>query len=82
MSESNRLPRPRDANQLAKLITDIATGESEDRLVTEDGRDLAAVMMGRLGGLKGGRARAISLAPERRSEIAAKAARARWSKPQ
>ena len=75
-----RPKRPRDPNQLAKLIADIATGETDDRLVTDDGRDLAAVMMGRLGGLKGGRARAQLLSPERRSEIARKAAAARWSK--
>lgn len=72
--------RPRDPNQLAKLIADIATGDTEDRLVTDDGRDLAAVMMGRLGGLKGGRARAESLTPERRQEIAQRAAAARWGK--
>lgn len=80
MADSTRTPRPRDPNQLAKLITDIATGESSDRLMTDDGRDLAAVMMGRLGGLKGGRARADSLSSERRSEIARTAARSRWSK--
>lgn len=80
MSDSKRPSRPRDPNQLAKLMTDIATGQAEDRLITDDGRDLAAVMMGRLGGLKGGRARAETLSPERRSEIAAKAAQTRWSK--
>lgn len=80
MSDSKRLSRPRDPNQLAKLITEIATGEQTDRLITEDGRDLAAVMMGRLGGLKGGRARASLLSPERRTEIAKKAAAARWTK--
>lgn len=79
MSDSTRLSRPRDPNQLAKLIADIATGEQVDRLVTDDGRDLAAVMMGRLGGLKGGTARRDALSPERRSEIAKKAAAARWS---
>lgn len=47
-----------DPNQLAKLMADIATGHIDERLVTEDGRDLAAVMMGRWGGLKGGRASA------------------------
>lgn len=78
MSDSKRLSRPRDPNQLAKLITEIATGEQTDRLITDDGRDLAAVMMGRLGGLKGGRARADSLSAERRSEIARKAAAKRW----
>jgi hypothetical protein len=62
------------------LIAEIATGEQPDRLVTDDGRDLAAVMLGRLGGLKGGKARAASMSSERRSEIARKAAETRWSK--
>jgi len=79
MADSKRLPRPRDSNQLAKLIADIATGQAAD-LVTDDGRDLAAVMLGRRGGLKGGRARADALSPARRREIAQKAAAARWSK--
>lgn len=78
MTDSKRLLRPRDANELAKLIADIATGDTDDRLVMEDGRDLAAVMMGRLGGLKGGRARADALTPERRREIAQFAAGVRW----
>jgi hypothetical protein len=78
MSESKRIPRPRDPNQLAKLIADIAMGQTDNRLVLDDGRDLAAVMMGRLGGLKGGKARADALSPERRQEIARKAAIARW----
>ena len=78
MTDTKRLPRPRDPNQLAKLVADIATGEKEDRLVTEDGRDLAAVMLGRRGGLKGGRARADTLSPERRREIAKAAAMVRW----
>lgn len=51
-----------------------------DRVVTEDGRDLAAVLLGQLGGMKGGRARAAVLSSERRSEIAKKAAEARWGK--
>ncbi len=72
--------RPRDPNQLAKLIADIATGEAEDRIFTDDGRDLAAVIMGRLGGLKGGKARAEKLTSERRREIAVKAAQSRWKK--
>jgi hypothetical protein len=78
MSESKR-PRPRDPNQLAKLMMDIATGEKVDPLVTDDGRDLAAVLLGRKGGLKGGKARAKALSPERRAEIARAAAQARWS---
>jgi hypothetical protein len=45
----------------------------------DDGKDPAAVALGRKGGLKGGRARAEKLTPEQRSEIARKAAGARWS---
>lgn len=80
MSDSNHPRRPSDPNQLAKLVADIARGQTSDRLLTDDGRDLAAVMMGRLGGLKGGRARADSLSPEKRRAIARKAAQARWGK--
>ncbi len=69
--------RPRDPAQLAKLIVDIATGEVEDREPTpeEQGKDPAAVAMGR----KGGPARAASMTPERRSEVAKAAAAKRWS---
>lgn len=80
VSESKHSKRPRDPNQLAKLITDIATGKAEDRLRTDDGRDLAAVLLGRRGGLKGGRARANSLSADRRAEIARNAALARWER--
>jgi hypothetical protein len=80
MTDTPRTPRPRDANLLAKMITDIATGDIEDRPRTEDGRDLAAVLLGRRGGLKGGRARADSMLPEERRRIAKMAAEARWSK--
>lgn len=69
--------RPRDANQLAKVIADMATG-----LLPRD-RDLAKAHSpeterGRLGGLKGGRSRAEALSAEQRSEIARRAAAARW----
>lgn len=70
--------RPRDPNQLAKLIADIATGETTESPL-ENGKDPAAVALGRKGGLKGGKARAASLTPEKRQEIAKKAAKARWS---
>jgi hypothetical protein len=79
MTEAKRPSRPRDPNQLAKLIADIATGETPDRLVTDDGRDLAAVLLGRRGGLKGGKARAEKLTAERRVEIARAAALTRWA---
>jgi hypothetical protein len=71
--------RPRDTNQLAKLIVDLATGEI-DPPKTDEGKDAAAVSLGRRGGLKGGAARAKALTPEQRAEIAKKAAAARWKK--
>lgn len=67
--------RPRDTNQLAKFIVDMATGQIPP---TDDGKNPAAVALGRLGGLKGGPARAKSLTKHKRSEIAKKAAAARW----
>jgi hypothetical protein len=69
--------RPRDPNQLAKLIVDIATGEAEDA-VSESKRTKRR--KGRAGGLKGGKARARHLTPKERIEIAKIAARARWKK--
>ena len=69
--------RPKDTNQLAKNIVDIATGETPDTL-NQDEAKAAAAALGRLGGLKGGVARAKSLSAKRRSEIAKKAAAARW----
>ncbi len=74
--------RPRDLNQWAKRMVDIATGEASDREPTpeEQGKDPAAVALGRKGGLKGGKARADSMSPERRADIARQAAQKRWSK--
>ena len=75
--------RPRDPAQLAKFIVDIATGEVEDREPTpeEQGKDPAAVALGRKGGLKGGKARASKLTPSERTQAARKAAKARWRNP-
>lgn len=74
--------RPKDANQLAKLIVDIATGEAPEVDSGESReKDPAAVSLGRRGGLKGGKARADALSPQKRSEIAKRAARARWDNP-
>jgi hypothetical protein len=67
--------RPRDVNSLAKMLVDIATGEAPPEVSQ---KDPAAVALGRKGGLKGGKARAENLSSKRRSEIAKKAARARW----
>lgn len=67
---SKKSKRPRDANQLAKFIVDVAAGEENDE----------KIVRGRLGGIVGGPARAKTLSAERRSEIARKAAAARWGK--
>lgn len=78
MPERSRRPkRPRDVSQLAHAVVRAATvGEPE----LDDGKNPAAVALGRLGGKKGGAARAAKLSPERRKEIAQKAAAARWNK--
>lgn len=80
---AKRLKRPRDPVQLGKLIGDILTGQVEDRAPPppeDPAKDQAAVVLGRKGGLKGGRARADSLTPEQRSDISRKAAAKRWGK--
>ncbi|MFC2015019.1 hypothetical protein ACFLUP_03405 [Chloroflexota bacterium] len=59
--------------------TEIINQEEIDRAVAE-GKNPYAVMLGRLGGLKGGKARAEKLSPEQRIDIAKKAAQVRWSK--
>lgn len=64
--------RPRDVNQRAKSIVDIATGEDADEV--KDERDPAAVALGS----KGGKARAKSLSAKQRTAIAKKAAKKRW----
>lgn len=68
--------RPRDVNQLAKMVVDIASGE----VVDKEHKNAAAVALGRQGGLKGGKARWANLTPEQRSEAAQLAAQARWRK--
>jgi hypothetical protein len=71
--------RPRDLNALAAAIVGEATGE-EKLERQEPEKNPAAVELGRQGGLKGGPARAAKLSARRRSEIARKAAAARWGK--
>ena len=72
---TKRPSRPRDPNQLAKMIVDLATGA-----VTEEKPPplTPAQEFARSGGLKGGAARAGALSSERRTEIARKAAQKRW----
>jgi hypothetical protein len=88
-NHSSKPKRPRDANQLARAIVDLATGQepvgaapdpaSEPETPSESLRR-AAAELGRRGGLKGGKRRAAVLTPEQRAEIAKKAAAARWGK--
>ena len=67
-----------ELNLLAKSVVNDATAEKMLDKATQDGKNPAAVLLGRLGGLKGGKARARKLSAEKRKEIAQKAAKARW----
>ena len=67
----------KDPNELAAFIVETTTGEPVEPTT---GKNLAAVILGRLGGKKGGPARAKKLTAEQRSEIARKAANSRWGK--
>lgn len=69
--------RPRDPNQLGKLVVDLATGEAIEP-DPHAGKNPAAVELGRKGGLKGGKARAASMTPRQRSDAARRAAKQRW----
>ncbi|MFZ2632621.1 MAG: hypothetical protein WAX48_13645 [Desulfosalsimonadaceae bacterium] len=73
---------PIDLNKLAAFIADQATSEATPQEEEKPQKNQAAVELGRLGGLKGGKARANKLTPEQRKEIARKAAKARWNKKQ
>lgn len=72
--------RPRDPSQLAYNIVREATGEDEKFEPEKKEKNPHAVALGRLGGKKGGKARAEKLTPEERKAIARKAAAARWNK--
>lgn len=74
MAKKKKLPA--DTNKKAKSIVDIATGTQTEPV--KDEIKAAAAALGRKGGLIGGNARAKALSPKKRSEIAKKAAAARW----
>jgi hypothetical protein len=74
-----RSSKKKDINETAFSIVQQATGKSDPAQVPPE-KNPAAVSLGKLGGLKGGAARAIKLTPERRKEISRKAALARWGK--
>jgi hypothetical protein len=71
---AKRSKKPADLNRLAAAIVGEATDESPAEPESQQAR------AGRAGGAKGGRARADSLSPERRREIAKAAAEARWKR--
>jgi hypothetical protein len=81
MPKRSSIRKNADVNQVAKSIVDQITGNAPPVPTPETGeKNPAAVALGRLGGLKGGKARAASLSKKKRSEIAKKAAQARWAK--
>lgn len=75
---NRRRTRPRDVNQMAKLVFDIASGEAEDTI--SEGKRHPERVKGRAGGKKGGHSRAAVLTREQRADIARSAAEARWKK--
>ncbi len=79
MQDRSRKGR-KDVNQLAKSIVEQATDEEIVKKAVSEGKNAAAVLLGRQGGLKGGKAREKKLSAEKREEIAKKATQARRSK--
>lgn len=80
MPDRSRKKRPADLNRLAASIVADATAEDDEQDDPYEGKNPAAVELGRQGGLKGGPARAEKLTAEERSAIARKAAAARWGR--
>lgn len=76
MAQKKKLPK--DINKKAKSVVDMATNSIDNAGMTADGKNAAAVALGKKGGLKGGPARAAALTAKERSAIAKKAAAARW----
>lgn len=74
-----RSSKKEDVNETALRVVRIATGE-ESPPAPDPTKNPAAVALGRLGGKKGGKARAAKLSPEERKRIASAAARKRWSR--
>lgn len=72
-------PAAKDPQQIARSVLDDIVPDAEEK-PSESEKNPAAVALGRLGGLKGGKARAEKLSPEQRADIAKKAAAARWKK--
>lgn len=77
---AKKVKLPADLNKRAKSIVDLVTAITIQESPSQDELTLAASLLGKKGGSKGGKARAKKLSPKRRSEIAKKAAAARWGK--
>ena len=77
---AKRSSKPRDTNALAAAIVNQSTNPDDKGTDPYEGKNPHAVELGRMGGKKGGKARAEKLTAEERSEIARKAARARWDR--
>ena len=77
---TKRPKRPRDLNQWAKLMADLATGQVQEPASTPSTKDPLAVELGRRGGLKGGKARAAKMTKKQRIVSARKAAKSRWAR--
>jgi len=78
-NRSSKKPADKDTQQLARSVLDAIVPDADEK-PAEPEKNPAAVALGRLGGLKGGKARAAKLTPEQRAEIAKKAAATRWAK--
>ena len=82
MPKRSSKKKPTDINLIAAQIVEAATKPTEEEPTKkkQSEKNPAAVALGRLGGLKGGKARAEKLSPKKRKEIAKKAAQKRWGK--
>jgi len=76
---SSKPPKQKDTQQLARSILDAVVPDAEPKPAETPEKNPAAVALGRLGGLKGGKARAVKLSPAKRKAIAKKAAAKRWA---
>lgn len=80
-SMPKRSSKQKDTQQLARGVLDAVVPDAEAK-AEKPAKNPAAVALGRLGGLKGGKARAASLSAAKRKAIAKKAAESRWRKPE
>lgn len=78
MLKRNKKAQPKDTNQLARYLVDLTTGAEPEPTPDEVSRVMAA--LGRRGGQIGGKRRLETMTAEERSQVAMKAARARWKK--